>query len=190
MSPLHLVILARIPLVREGLRALLSEASDYHITTLAPSDDVLDNLLAEEPDVLLLDVQVLELEGWGLLEELRHEIPALTTVVVGDNANDLRVARALELGARGYLLREAAAEEMTNAIRAAHTGTIALHPLLMARLLETLRANQELTQEDEPALDNLIEPLSERGARRTALNDAGKGKQTDCGGTLYHRAYR
>lgn len=162
MTPLHLVILARIPMVREGLRALLSEASDFRVTTLAPSDDVPDDLLAEEPDVLLLDVQVLEREGWGLLNELRRDLPDLTTLIIGDNANDLRVARALELGARGYLLRDAAAEEMANAIRAARSGTIALHPLLVTQLLETLRANEESRQEDEPELQDLIEPLSDR----------------------------
>lgn len=162
MPPLHLVVLARIPLVREGLRALLSNAPDFRVTPIAPSDEILDDLLAQEPDVLLLDVQVLELEGWGLLNELRRELPQLTTLIVGDNANDLRVARALELGARGYLLRDTAAQEMTDAIRAAHSGTITLHPLLVIRLLETLRANGESDQDEEPALDELIEPLSER----------------------------
>lgn len=162
MTPLHLVILARIPLVREGLRALLSEATDFRVTTLEPSDEIADDVLTEEPDVLLLDVQVLEREGWGLLNELRRDLPALTTLIIGDNPNDLRVAQALELGARGYLLRDAAAEEMTNAVRAAHSGTIALHPLLVTRLLETLHANEQSRQDDEPPLDELIEPLSER----------------------------
>lgn len=162
MTPLHLVVLARIPLVREGLRALLSDAPDFRVTSIAPSDEILDDLLAQEPDVLLLDVQVLELEGWGLLNALRREFPRLTTLIIGDNAHDLRVARALELGARGYLLRDTAAPEMTDAIRAAHSGTIALHPLLVARLLEILRAHEESNREEEPVLAELIEPLSER----------------------------
>lgn len=184
MPQLHLVILARFPLVREGLRGLLSDASDFQITTLAPSDDLLDDLLAEEPEVLLLDVQVLELEGWGLLDELRHEMPTLTTLVIGDDANDPRVTHALELGARGYLLRQAAAQELSNAIRAAHTGSIALHPLVVSHMLETLRVNRDLKQEDEPPLDDLIEPLSEREIQVLRLMTRGMANK-QIAGELY-----
>lgn len=162
MTPLRIAILARVPLVREGLRALLSESPDLRVITLASLDEITDDAPGEEPAVLLLDVQILEREGWGLLNDLRTELPALTILIVGDNASDLRVARALELGARGYLLRESSADEMANAIRAAHSGTIALHPSLVARLLETRSTNQDRPEDDEPELDDLIEPLSDR----------------------------
>src|SRR5689334_11061651 len=142
MPTLHVTILARIPLIREGLRALLADEHDFTVTLLAPSDDLLDDILGDEPDVLLLDVQVLEREGWGLLDELHRAQSDLTILIVGDDAADRRVARALDLGARGYLLREATAPEMANAIRAAHSGTITLHPQIAAALLETLRTSE------------------------------------------------
>ncbi len=167
MPLLRIVILARIPLIREGLRALLAEEQDFRepafrVTTLAPSEDWIDELVAEEPDALLLDVQVLEREGWNLLEDLRRALPALSTLIIGDDANDQRVAHALTLGARGFLLRETSAQEMANAIRAAHSGVIVLHPQIATSLLETLRANENARGENESNANDLIEPLSER----------------------------
>lgn len=162
MTRLKIIILARHALVREGLRALLTEETDFQISTLAPTDEWLDDLFAAQADVLLLDVQVLEREGWRMLDELRRALPALTLIVVGDNANDRRVAHALTLGARGYVLREASGEELAHAIRAAHNGIVALHPQIAARLLTELRAAENFRNEEELNADDLIEPLSER----------------------------
>ena len=162
MLRLKIVILARIPLVREGLRALLADERDFRVSALAPSDEMIDDILAQESDALLLDVQVLEHAGWKLLDELRRALPTLTTLVVGDSAHDRRVARALTLGARGYLLRETSAEEMAHALRAAHSGIIALDPQIAATLLDIVRANESSRDENETGADDLIEPLSER----------------------------
>jgi DNA-binding NarL/FixJ family response regulator len=162
MPTMNLVILARIPLIRGGLRALLADEPDFHVTVLAPSEEMIEDLIAEEPAVLLLDVQVLESEGWDLLDALRRALPTLATLIVGDNANDRRVAHALRLGARGYLLREASTEEMANAIRAAHSGTLVLHPQIAATFLEILRANENAHTDNESDANDLIEPLSER----------------------------
>lgn len=158
---LDVLIVAHIPLIREGLRALLADEHDLRVTALAPSSDLIDDLLVETPDVLLLDVQVLEREGWRVLDELHRTLPALAILILGDEPQDRRVARALELGARGYLLREAAANEMAAAVRAAHTGLITLHPQITAALFETIRAQQDAPGEETGASD-LIEPLSER----------------------------
>ncbi|HZQ05049.1 MAG TPA: response regulator transcription factor [Anaerolineae bacterium] len=161
MPRLRVLILARIPLIREGLRGLLAEERDLQVSLLAPSVELLDDLLADEPDVLLLDVDVLEKEGWDLLDELRRALPTLTILVISDNAQDRRMPQAIALGARGYLLRESSAEEMANAIRAAHSGTLVLHPQIAATLLESVRAAALSGGGDDTAQD-LIEPLSER----------------------------
>lgn len=166
MPQTRVTILARIPLIREGLRALLSDESDFEVSTLAPSDDLLDDMLAEEPEILLLDVQVLEREGWGLLDQLHRTLPQLTLLVIGDEPQDRRAARALELGARGYLLSNADAPEMASALRAAHHGSIILHPRIAAALVQDLRTHKNASDpsenSDESDASDLIEPLSER----------------------------
>jgi DNA-binding NarL/FixJ family response regulator len=162
MPTLNLVILARIPLIREGLRAMLAEESDLRVTLLAPTDDWLEDLQADEPDALLLDVQVLEREGWTMLQELSRAIPELTIIILGDDANDRRVARALEMGARGYLLPDVQAREIADAIRAAHSGAITLNPRIAASLLQALRESKSARDDGDPPDDELIEPLTER----------------------------
>src|SRR5581483_11869357 len=134
------------------------------VTALAPSDELLDDLAAETPDVVLLDVQVLEHEGWELLHALGRAEPGVTTIVLGDSGQDRRVATALRLGARGYLLRDATADELANAIRAARSGTIVLHPQLAVNWLQTPERTADTgSAADEPLEGGgLIEPLSER----------------------------
>lgn len=162
MPALHVVILARIPLIREGLRALLADERDLRVTALAPGDDSVDDLLAAEADALLLDVQVLEREGWDLLRDLHRALPTLTVLIVGDNPNDRRVTQSFSLGARGYLLRDASAQEMADAVRAAHSGTLVLNPQIAAHLFDAVRATENERAEQETGANDLIEPLSER----------------------------
>ncbi len=159
---LTLGIVSPIPLIREGLRALLAAKADLRVTALAPTDDLLDELAANETDIILLDVQTLEYAGWDLLADLHDALPALTVVILGDDAQDRRAAFALRAGARGYLLRDASATEMAHALRAAYDGTIALDARLAAHLLGALDAYENERAENEINAHALIEPLSER----------------------------
>lgn len=163
MSLIRITILSPIPLIREGLRALLAQERDFRITPLAPDEDWFEEIIGDAPDVLLLDAQWLEREGWEGLDALRRALPALTLLIVGDNARDQRVAHALQRGARGYLWRDANAEEMAHAIRAAHHGALVVHAQISAALLETVRRARDMERENllERA-DELVEPLSAR----------------------------
>jgi DNA-binding NarL/FixJ family response regulator len=176
--PLHITILAHIPLIREGLRALLADERDFRVMPLAPSDDWFDELLADKPEILLIDVQVLEREGWDVLNPLRRALPALTILILSDSAQDRRVAHALSLGARGYILRDATVTEMANAIRAAHSGILVLHPALAAPLIETAKQAEETAREnpDEGGVE-LIEPLSARELDVLRLMARGKANK-------------
>lgn len=166
MSPLRVAVVAQIPFVREGLRALLKTDPTLRVTALAPSDELGEELASLEIQVVLLDVQVLERDGWELVSELSRALPRATLIVLGDDVRDRRAAAAMRLGARGYLLRDASAEELANAIRAAHTGTFVLHPLLTDALLAPPPPAED-ESDSHPAPDDargeeLIEPLSER----------------------------
>jgi DNA-binding NarL/FixJ family response regulator len=169
---IRVLIVARVPLVREGLRALLAGERDLQVSALArvESGVQIEDMLAQRPDVVLLDVDVLEREGWALLRELQDLAPGIGSLVVGDAPDDRRVANALALGARGYLLREQSPEGMAAAIRAAAQGLFVLHPNTAAALLNQLRSRRVLPSEDrvgdesadEASVADLIEPLSPR----------------------------
>src|SRR5512135_3051633 len=113
-------IIARLPIIREGLRVLLS-ASDLQVRTVAPAEweSLADSLLDVPPDVILLDVDVLDLEGWPLLRELASSLPRTSIVLLTQEADDRRLERALLLGARGMLPRDAARQDLDATVRAA-----------------------------------------------------------------------
>lgn len=166
MSTIRVLTVANIPLIREGLRALLANERDLDIATLAPSEDWLEDLLEQAPDVLMLDVQVLERDGWEVASEIVRAAPHVTMLILSDAPNDQRVAHALNLGARGYLLRDASADELASGIRAAYHGATVLHAGAAQQLLEGGRAGIDGTRDDPDEADErnreLIEPLSER----------------------------
>lgn len=165
MPRVKVLILFHIPLLCEELCALLGAEPDFEISTPASLHDLLEDLAAEEPDVLLLDVEVLEREGWKLLTELHHTAPTLTILLLSDTEDDHRVARALAAGVQGYLRRDASAPELAAAIHAARQGITVLHPRAAQRLLKTWKGASREDPDDEEAVmrnQDLIEPLSPR----------------------------
>jgi DNA-binding NarL/FixJ family response regulator len=164
-----ILIVARIPVIREGLKALLAAEKDFRVTTLSVSDSgaMLERVVRERPEVLLLDVEVLEQTGWAFLRDLQQLAPSIATLVISDAPTDRRITNALALGAHGYLLRDASPEQMSSSIRAAHAGMYVLHPMaaeaLIARRAGTNDSLDSAPDDaDERVTQDLIEPLSER----------------------------
>ncbi len=164
---IRVLIIARIPLVRAGLRSLLSSEQNMSVSALDELDSSLvQRILARQPDVVLIDSDVLERDGWELLRELRSIEPDLKLIVVGDRPDDRRTGEMLALGAQGYLLRDASAEEMGAAIRAASLKLYVLHPgaaeILLQPFTDPRRVARETEVSDEEFAGELVEPLSPR----------------------------
>jgi NarL family two-component system response regulator LiaR len=171
-SMIQILIVARLPIIREGLRGLLGPEPDFQLSTLDhyESGALVERVLAARPDVLLVDVDVLEIEGWALLDDLRAVAPSIASLVISDTAEDRRVASALALGAHGYLTRDASTVEMASAIRAAGQGLFVLNPIAAQNLLSEFASAADLATENETdsgranehRRQDLIEPLSAR----------------------------
>lgn len=104
-------------IVRSGLRNLLTSAADVRISEAANGRDALLRQREDRPDLVLLD---LNLPGIGGLELLRRMLLADASariLVLSMHAEPLYAARAMELGARGYLSKNASAAEMLTAVR-------------------------------------------------------------------------
>jgi DNA-binding NarL/FixJ family response regulator len=169
---IRILIVARLPIIREGLKGLLSSEPDFQVSTLERYDSggLVEDVLAARPEVVLVDVDVLELEGWALLDDMRSVAPAIASLVISDTTDDRRVASAFTLGAHGYITRDASAAEMASAIRAARQGLFVLHPLAVLTLLaevgsqgvQPAETGREPGREAEQRRQDLIEPLSAR----------------------------
>jgi two-component system invasion response regulator UvrY len=104
-------------IVRSGLRNLLASAMDTRISEAATGRDALLGLRRDRPDLVLLDLNLPGLGGLELLRRMLLEDKAARILVLSMHAEPLYAARAMELGARGYLSKNTSAEELLTAVR-------------------------------------------------------------------------
>src|SRR5277367_5502865 len=104
-------------IVRSGLRNLLTSALTAQISEAATGRDALSRLRRDRPDIVLLDLNLPGIGGLELLRRMLVEDKAAKILVLSMHAEPLYVARAMELGARGYLSKNVSAEELLTAIR-------------------------------------------------------------------------
>lgn len=104
-------------IVRSGLRNLLTSMMDVRISEAATGREALSRLRQDRPDIVLLDLNLPGIGGLELLRRMLRDDKDLRIVVLSMHAEPLYVARAMELGARGYLSKNTSAEELLTALR-------------------------------------------------------------------------
>lgn len=138
--------------VRRGLVAFLDGEPDLELVGDADGGKQALELLARLdvegrlPDVVLMDLQMAPPDGIAVTREIRSRYREVEVVALTSFGEEARVHAALEAGATGYLLKDAEADEVASAIRAAHRGELQLDPAIARRLMQQLRA----TPPDDP----------------------------------------
>ena len=116
-------------LMREGLRALLATVPDIEVVGEAGSGREAERqVLQLNPDVVLMDVAMPDLNGIEAARLIHARCPAVRIVILSMYATTEYMYRAFEAGASGYLLKEAAVEELITAVRTVHEGRRYLSP--------------------------------------------------------------
>jgi two-component system invasion response regulator UvrY len=106
------------PIVRQGLRQILSEIPDMVVAGEAVNgQEALDQVGAGGWDVLVLDITMPDRSGLDILKELKHQQPHLPVLVLSIHAEEQFAVRLLKAGASGYLTKENAPDELVKAIR-------------------------------------------------------------------------
>ena len=103
--------------VRSGLRALLTSVTDIEALEAPNGRDALVRLRQDQPDLVLLDLNLPGIGGLELLRRVLAENSSARVLVLSMHTEQLYVARAMTLGARGYLSKHASAEELLAAVR-------------------------------------------------------------------------
>jgi len=125
------------PLLRAGIEALVSSQTDMVVVAeCANGRDAIQQFRAHRPDVTLMDLQMPEMSGTDAIIAIRDEFPDARIVVLTTYAGDVQALRALQAGARGYLLKDAVQEELLDTIRAVHAGKKALSPAVSHEIAE------------------------------------------------------
>ncbi|MEV7629956.1 response regulator transcription factor [Actinoplanes sp. NPDC089786] len=124
-------------LVRTGFRVILEAEGDIEVVAEADTGtEAIRQAQLTEPDVILMDIRMPELDGLSATEEiLRHPNPPTIVVLTTFDQNEY-VYRALRAGAAGFLLKDAPSTRLIAAVRAAATGDSLIEPSITQRLVE------------------------------------------------------
>jgi DNA-binding NarL/FixJ family response regulator len=119
----RVLILDDHKLVRAGLRMLLQHEPEVEVVGEAESGDhALDLCSTLAPDIALVDLAMPGMTGWQVLAELKARAPAVKVIILSVHSTEEHVVRALRAGARGYVLKEAAPQELISAVRTVNEG--------------------------------------------------------------------
>lgn len=122
-------------LMRAGLRALLGTAADIEVVgEVRTGHDAVRQALQLNPDVVLMDIGMPELNGIEAAQAIHAKLPVVRIIMLSMHATAEYAYRAFEAGAFGYLLKEAAVEEVIAAVRAVREGKRYASPALAGSL--------------------------------------------------------
>ncbi len=130
-------------LVREGIRALIEKAADMQVIGEAiDGNEAVELVSTLTPDVLVLDVAMPHLNGIQTIEKLRPLSLSTQVVILSMYSDSILVQQALQMGAKGYLLKDSVTEELLLAIRAASRGATYLSPAISNKLVADVLVTQ------------------------------------------------
>ena len=125
------------PLIRKGVASILANEPDMQLVAEAADGREAVKVFREcHPDVTLMDLRMPELDGIAATRVIRDEFPTARIIALTSFEGDQDIYRALDAGARGYLLKEAIHTEVLRAIRTVHAGKRLLPPEVAQRLSE------------------------------------------------------
>lgn len=137
MERIRVLIADDHTLVREGLRALLEGQGDFEVIAEASNGrEAVERAIQLRPDVVLMDIGMPELDGLAATRQIVRTRPGIRILVLTVHETEDYFFRVLEVGAHGFLVKDAASTELVAAVRAVHNGGVYLHPPMAKRLVE------------------------------------------------------
>jgi DNA-binding NarL/FixJ family response regulator len=159
--PIRVMLVDDHQVVRVGLRSFFDLLDDIEVVGEAADGSAAIAMARRlEPDVILMDLLMPNVDGLTAISRIKQEMPAIEIVAMTSFLEAEKVSTALEEGASGYLMKDAGADEVAAAIRAAHAGEVHLDPAVARLLAERMRSRRT----EEP-----VEPLTDREREVLAL---------------------
>lgn len=158
-------------IVRDGLKSLLDQCPDIEVVAVADNGRQLLSLVeADPPEVVLLDVSMPEMNGIDVVRRLSANCPTVKVVMLSMHSDRRFVTESLSAGARGYLLKDSAFEELVRAIMAVNNGEFYLSPKIAGVIV------QDYLRKSSPPVETAFNILTNR--EREVLQLIAEGKST------------
>jgi DNA-binding NarL/FixJ family response regulator len=143
------------PLLREGIAAIINNQPDMTMVALAANaQDAVEQFRKHKPDVTLMDLRLPDKNGIETMIAIRSEFPDARVIILTTFEGDVEIKRALEAGARGYLLKSMPPKELVEVIRQVHSGKKRIPPQLAAQLAEHM-SDEALTEREVEVLGQI-----------------------------------
>jgi DNA-binding NarL/FixJ family response regulator len=142
-------------LLRQGIAGIIESQPDMVLVSQASSgSEAIQQFRQHRPDVTLMDLRMPGLSGIDALSAIRAEFSDARIVMLTTFDGDVEIQRALQAGARGYLLKDMRPEELVEAIRQVHAGHKRVPPAVAARIAEHM-GEEDLTSREIEVLQHV-----------------------------------
>ena len=166
------------PILRQGIAGLIADESDMTLVAEAANGrEAIQQFRTHQPDITLMDLQMPEMNGLDAMIAIRGEFPDARVIVLTTYTGDVQARRALQAGARAYLLKNSLHKELLDTIRAVHAGRKNLSAEVSFELAE--HSAEELLSAAEVRVLRLIaegNSNKEIAAMLSVTEDAVKGQ--------------
>jgi len=170
MPPIRILIADDHTLVRQGLRQLCEGLGGF--TVIAEAENGAQAVIlvrTEQPDVILMDIVMPEMDGFQSIRQIMHETPTARIIALTMYRQEQYMLDVIRAGARGYLLKTMDAKELIAAIESVHRGDYLIDPIIAARVLGEFH----LSMPEQPQ----IEPLTE--SEMAVLRQVARGVENE-----------
>jgi DNA-binding NarL/FixJ family response regulator len=140
------------PLLRQGVAAIINSQPDMQLVGEASSgSEGIQKFREHQPDVTLMDLRLPDMSGIDTMIAIRTEFSSARIIMLTTFEGDVEIQRALEAGARGYLLKSMPPKDLVDVIRQVHAGKKRVPAELAAQLAEHL-SDEALTEREVDVL--------------------------------------
>ena len=145
-------------IIREGVKTLLSQNNKIKIIGEAQNgESALQKIGLLHPDVVLLDINLPDIDGFDVAEKISHKFQHVKTIILSSNEQESYVKKAVSLGAKGYLSKNVSSEELESTIELVHQGYSVIKP----KVLEE-RPSAVFSTQPEPIVSHDAPPTMAR----------------------------
>ena len=149
-APIRILVVEDHHVVRQGLVALIKTVEDMQVVGEAcDGKQAVELFRQHQPDVTIMDLRLPHMTGVESITAIRRDFPSARIIVLTTYDGDEDIYRALQAGARGYLLKDMSGDDLMEAIRTVHAGRSRIPPAVAQRLADRLGGPDLTTRELE-----------------------------------------